>query len=140
RLSIANSGNQRIQVFEPNGEFLFKFGRLTRPGQWGRGTFQWPFAIAINQKNEVYVTDPSLQLVQKFTADGKFITQWGGWGNKPGQFYKPKGIAIDSEDKVYVIDFGNHRGQVFDASGKFLAIFGEGELYPARRAVGATQN
>jgi tripartite motif-containing protein 71 len=131
RLYVTDTGNQRVVVFDRAGKFLFSFGRLTRPGEWGNGTFQWPFAVAVSNKGDVYVTDPSLQLVQKFDSDGKFVTQWGGWGTEPGQFYKCKGIDVDEEGNVYVIDFGNHRGQVFDANGVFLAIFGEGVLYPA---------
>ncbi len=132
RLYVTDSGNQRVQVFDPKGNFLFQFGHLTRPGQWGEGTFQWPFDVAVSPKDFVYVSDPSLQYVQKFDRDGKFVTQWGGWGTEPGQFYKPKGIDVDEAGNVYVIDFGNHRGQVFDENGRFLGIFGEGVLYPVR--------
>lgn len=134
RLYVTDTGNQRIEVFDINGKFLFQFGHLTRPGQWGHGTFQWPFDVAVSPKGFVYVSDPSLQLVQKFDTNGKFLMQWGGWGTAPGQFYKPKGIDVDEEGNVYVIDFGNHRGQVFDENGKFLGIFGEGIMYPASLA------
>jgi DNA-binding beta-propeller fold protein YncE len=130
RLYITDTGNQRVLVFDPEGKFLFSFGHLTRPGEWGGGSFQWPFDVAVAPDGSVYVTDPSLQLVQKFDADGKFIKQWGGWGTKPGQFYKCKGIDVDSRGRVYVIDFGNHRGQIFDSDGNFVALFGEGILYP----------
>ncbi|QOJ20952.1 MAG: 6-bladed beta-propeller [Gammaproteobacteria bacterium] len=130
RLYVSDTGNLRISVFDAKGNFLFTFGRRARPGEWGNGTFLQPFDVAVSPTGEVYVTDPALQLVQKFSSDGKFIKQWGGWGTKPGQFYKCKGIDIGSDGKVYVIDFGNHRGQVFDSDGNFLAIFGEGILFP----------
>ncbi|AVT81427.1 NHL repeat-containing protein [Rhodopseudomonas palustris] len=131
KIYVSDTGNQRIVIYDREGNFVSSFGRLTRPGEWGNGTFQWPFDVAVAPDGSVYVTDPSLQLVQKFDADGKFIRQWGGWGTKPGQFYKCKGIDVDSRGRVYVIDFGNHRGQIFDPDGNFLAIFGEGVLYPA---------
>lgn len=130
RVYVSDTGNFRISVFDRNGKFLFAFGRPPKPGEWGGGTFLQPFDVAVAPTGEVYVTDPALQLVQKFDADGKFIKQWGGWGTKPGQFYKCKGIDVGSDGKVYVIDFGNHRGQVFDSEGNFLAIFGEGVLFP----------
>lgn len=130
RLYVSDTGNNRVVVFNRNGEYLFEFGRKAMPGEWGNGTFLQPFDIAISWKGEVYVTDPAMQLVQKFDLDGKFLRQWGGWGTKPGQFYKCKGIAVGSDGKVFVIDFGNHRGQIFTENGEFLAIFGEGFLFP----------
>ncbi len=132
KLYVADTGNSRVQVFDRKGKFLWKFGHHTKPGEWGNGTFQWPFDLAVAPTGEVYVTDPSLQLVQKFNDKGKFLLQWGGWGTQPGQFYKCKGIDVDSDGRVFVIDFGNHRGQIFDSEGKFLGIFGEGELFPSR--------
>lgn len=131
KLYVTDTGNQRVNVYDPEGKLLGTIGHLTKPGEWGEGTFQWPFDVAVAPDGYVYVTDPSLQLVQKFDADGNFVAQWGGWGTMPGQFYKCKGIDVDSQGRVFVIDFGNHRGQIFDANGKFLAIFGEGLLYPA---------
>lgn len=131
KIYVSDTGNQRVVIFDREGNFIKSFGRLTRPGEWGNGTFQWPFDVAVAPDGSVFVTDPSLQLVQKFDAEGNFIRQWGGWGTKPGQFYKCKGIDVDSRGRVYVIDFGNHRGQIFDGDGNFIAIFGEGVLYPA---------
>jgi tripartite motif-containing protein 71 len=130
QLYVSDTGNNRVVVFNKNGDYLFEFGRRAMPGEWGNGTFLQPFDIAVGRKGDVYVTDPAMQLVQRFSADGKFLMQWGGWGTKPGQFYKCKGIAVGSDGKVYVIDFGNHRGQIFTENGEFLAIFGEGFLFP----------
>jgi tripartite motif-containing protein 71 len=130
RLYVSDTGNYRISVFDREGKHLFAFGRQPKPGEWGNGTFLQPFDVAVAPDGNVYVTDPALQLVQKFDRDGKFLAQWGGWGTKPGQFYKCKGIDVGSDGKVYVIDFGNHRGQIFDPDGKFLGIFGEGVLFP----------
>ncbi|RWP37995.1 NHL repeat-containing protein [Mesorhizobium sp.] len=132
RLYVTDTGNQRVNVYDPNGNLISTIGHLTKPGEWGEGTFQWPFDVAVAPSGDIYVTDPSLQLVQRFDPTGEFVSQWGGWGTMPGQFYKCKGIDIDSQGRVFVIDFGNHRGQVFDRDGKFLAIFGEGLLYPAK--------
>lgn len=130
KLYVSDTANNRISVFNRKGKFLFAFGRHPKPGEWGGGTFLQPFDLAVSKEGFVYVTDPALQLVQKFDAKGKFLTQWGGWGTRPGQFYKCKGIDVGSDGRVYVIDFGNHRGQIFSPNGEFLGIFGEGVLFP----------
>jgi hypothetical protein len=62
--------------------------------------------------------------VQKFTADGTFLTQWGSLGSAPGQLGWPKGIAVDGSGKVYVADSGNGRVQAFTADGAYLAQWG----------------
>jgi len=55
--------------------------------------------------------------VQKYTADGKFILQWGGltW---------PRGVAVDVEGNVYVADTWAHRVQKFDSNGMFITRWG----------------
>ena len=50
--------------------------------------------------------------IQKFDPDGKFICQWGGTGNQPGEFFRPQSLVI--KDKVlWVTDACNHRIQRF---------------------------
>ena len=60
---------------------------------------------------DVYVIDSGNNRVQKFTSDGRFLTKWGIFGSKDGEFAFPKGIARDSAGNVYVVDFANHRIQ-----------------------------
>jgi peptidylamidoglycolate lyase len=56
----------------------------------------------------------------KFSADGKFLFQWGTKGTAPGQFDLPHWVALDAMGKVYVADRENQRIQIFDASGHYL--------------------
>jgi len=64
--------------------------------------------------------------VQKFTSQGTFVTQWGGYevGEAPGKFYGPRDIAVSAGGQVLVTDTGNKRIQVFDQNGTFLRAFG----------------
>ena len=61
--------------------------------------------------------------VIKFDANGKFLMQWGGHGNGPGQFDMPHCLAMDSKGRLYVGDRGNNRIQVFTQDGKFFGQF-----------------
>ena len=83
-----------------------------------------PHSIDIDPEGQVYVADSGNNRVQKFTADGKFITKWGSRGDGDGEFSTPHGVTIDSEDNVYITDMDNFRVQKFDSNGNFLTKWG----------------
>jgi DNA-binding beta-propeller fold protein YncE len=80
------------------------------------------------------VTDTWNHRVEKFTAEGKFLTAWGifGQGETPDSFYGPRGLAVDSEGRVYVTDTGNKRVAVFDPNGNFITDFGSAGFDPGQ--------
>jgi tripartite motif-containing protein 71 len=75
-----------------------------------------PDDVAVDSSGNLYVVDSSNYRIQKFTADGTFITKWGSRGSGNGEFSGPNGIALDSSDYVYVADPCNRRIQVFAPS------------------------
>ena len=93
--------------------------------KWGApGEFSGPAGVAIGGSGNVYVTDFYNNRVQKFDANGTFLTTWGTSGSGEGQFSNPYGIATDASERVYVSDTGNNRVQKFDASATFLTMWG----------------
>jgi DNA-binding beta-propeller fold protein YncE len=62
--------------------------------------------------------------VQKFTPDGRYLGQFGGFGSGAGQFNLPWGIGLDKDGNVYVADWRNDRIQRFTPDGGWLATFG----------------
>ena len=76
--------------------------------------------IAINNLDQLYVTDFNEGRILKFDSDGKLLLEWGSKGTLPGQMHNPTGIAIDGDDNVYVTEFSvNMRVQKFDSDGNF---------------------
>ena len=61
--------------------------------------------------------------IQKFDANGTFITKWGSYGSGDGEFSDPRGITVDSAGYLYVSDYWNNRIQKFDSSGTFITKF-----------------
>lgn len=57
--------------------------------------------------------------VLKFSPDGKFIKQWGGRGEGPGQFFAAHSIEIDANDVLYIADRENMRIELFDTEGNY---------------------
>ncbi len=60
----------------------------------GNGQFNAPVGIAFDSSGNIYVTDVSNNRVQKFTANGVYVSQFGSAGSGNGQFNAPFGIAI----------------------------------------------
>lgn len=80
---------------EPPPRFLLEWGKQGKEN----GQFDFPIGIAINAADEVFVTDFKNSRVQKFTAEGKFLTAFA-----VSAF--PGGIALDQDGNVYVAHFG----------------------------------
>jgi YYY domain-containing protein len=113
RLYVADTWNQRVQVFDHAGRYLL---------EWRAG-FYGPRGLALGPEGTVYVADTGNHRISAFDADGAPVFAWGERGAGPGQFFEPMGLAVDTEGRVYVADNGNARVQIFDARGGFLSAF-----------------
>jgi len=133
---VADTGNSRIVRFDAAGNILTTWGSRTPDGQSppAPGTFVEPWGVALDAQGNVYVADTWNHRIQKFDANGKFLLQWGSFGQPdsgPTGFWGPRGIAVGADGRVYLTDTGNKRVAVFDANGKFLQAFkadGDGAL------------
>ena len=108
------------RLFKP----VLSFGK---PGS-ADGMMNRPWGIAVNDKDEIAVTDNSNHRIQTFIRNGTHLRSFGREGNQQGQFYRPYGIAFYNNN-IIVSDTLNHRVQIFDDQGHYLHQFGEeGEL------------
>ncbi len=132
RIYVADTNNDRVQVFNPDGEFLNQWGSFCDLASGdgcddadGQGQFNAPEGIAYAPVTDtVYVTDSGNDRVQAFSPSGEFRTSWGSSGTDSGQFNLPVGIATDGSGRVFVADVMNHRVQVFDPLGDFIRAWG----------------
>jgi hypothetical protein len=49
----------------------------------------------------------------KYSLDGKFLYQWGTWGDFPGAFWGVHGMAVDQEGNVYTAAVDSGGAQKF---------------------------
>ncbi len=112
---------QQVYHYSADGRLLLTLGERGVAGD-DAAHFNRPTAVAVAKDGSFYVSDGYLNTrVMKFSADGKFLFQWGTRGSGPGQFDLPHWVALDSAGHVYVADRTNSRVQVFDAGGRYLA-------------------
>jgi tripartite motif-containing protein 71 len=122
---VADQLNSRIQRFAPDGRYLGQWGgRPLGDVAPGPGQFLLPVGVAQAADGSVYVSDFGANRVQRFTADGAFVREWGGQGADDGEFDGMTGLTVDRDGFVYVADARNGRVQKFTADGAFVLKFG----------------
>lgn len=144
RIYVADSGNNRIQVFNPDGSFVRQWGSTckldTKEGcqGTGEGQFNEPWGIAVGADGSVYVSDTWNHRIQKFTNEGVFVRAWGVFGSTGGDlgesnlFYGPRALAIGRDGNLAAMDTGNKRIQVFTPNGDFITQWGGGGVVEGR--------
>ena len=115
RFYLTDESLCRIVVFDEAGKPLTHWGAKGS----GDGELDTPSGIAFDSKDHCYVSDTFNNRVQKFTADGRFLSVLGAQA-----LNLPWGVTADSHDNVYVADWGNDRIQKFSPEGQHLAEFG----------------
>ena len=112
-------------------------------GQEGKsiGMLKYPLGVAVNDRDEIAVTELCNSRVSVFSSDGTHLRSFGREGQKNGEFKQPSGIAFDSVGNIVVADCYNHRVQLFDRNGKFLRKFGKyGTLHKLKNPEGLSIN
>lgn len=140
---VTDQGNHRVDEFQANGTFIRAFGAnvggvgvnvCTTTCQAGSsGSNDGEFGEAIGNaavdpvSGDVYVADPSNNRVQRFHANGIFVSSFGGQGSGSGQFgsNSPTRVAVDPSGNVYALDSGspNFRVLKFESDGDPIAVF-----------------
>ncbi len=119
RLYIADYGSGLVIVTD------FK-ERTFRPVNAKGEAMKSPFAVAVDDDENVYVTEQRAQVVAVLDRSGRRIREFGAHE----KLEKPTGIAIDRRRKiVYVVDGGmqsstNHRVLAYALDGRFLRQVG----------------
>ena len=81
-------------------------------GQEGKsiGMLKYPLGVAVNDRDEIAVTELCNSRVSVFSSDGTHLRSFGREGKNNGEFNTPSGIAFDSLGNIVVTDCDNHRG------------------------------
>jgi len=94
RVWVCDRTNDRIQIFDTDGNYLEERTGLLKPD-----------TIYFDPKEDVVYVAELEQQVSVWTLDGELLSKWGGAkpSHKPGEFaYCPHGIWADSRGDLYV--------------------------------------
>jgi DNA-binding beta-propeller fold protein YncE len=124
---VADRGNRRIQVFDPDGTFLREIKidvpappdalpwMGPRPGTNTANTQQpgapWAICITPGATQYLYSADSFPGRVYKLSLDGKVLGYLGGAGRQTKEFGWIHEIACPSENTIYVAELLNWRVQ-----------------------------
>ncbi|MCA9366602.1 hypothetical protein KC722_03420, partial [Candidatus Kaiserbacteria bacterium] len=115
---INRSNPTDIKKINATGDLVTQWGSYGS----GNGQFSLPHIVAVDNSDNVYVTDENFY-VQKFDNNGNFVYKIGGYGTGDGQFSSLIYLAFDSSNNMYATG-SNGTIQKFDISGNFVSRIG----------------
>jgi DNA-binding beta-propeller fold protein YncE len=111
KVYVADTANNRIQIFNGDGTFHSTFGSYGQEND----QFDFPTHIFIDPDNgNIYITDTYNHRIQVYSSDLIYkgtIGVTAESGNDNSHFACPQGVVVDQYGYIYVGDFDNTRIQ-----------------------------
>jgi DNA-binding beta-propeller fold protein YncE len=116
---VSDSGNSRVQVFTPQGQFVRQFGSFGS----GKGQFLHASDLVVDQAGNVYFADEQALTVTKFSPGGQVIWQIGGASGNPDLIGHHHMAAIDPHGRLVMVNDDLQKVLYVDASGREVDAF-----------------
>lgn len=96
RLLVCDRENNRIQLFDPEGEFLEEWTDVSAPGD-----------VWVTDDGTIYVAEQGDSgHVSVWSQQGDLISRFSG--SRGGVMEAPHGLCVDDEGSIYVAEIGEH--------------------------------
>ncbi|MFC1617272.1 carboxypeptidase regulatory-like domain-containing protein [Candidatus Margulisiibacteriota bacterium] len=125
KVYIADTENDRVQVFSLDGTFDENWGTNGSGGDWAEGSREFDAlkGIDLDENGNICIADSDNERIQVFYTDETLVKIGDGvTGTGDMAFDNPQGVVMDANGDIYVADDGNHRIQVIYAEGGVLKI------------------
>ena len=119
---VADTGNDRIQVFSRDGIYLDK---IINPKDSDDALFKKPLRVAVDNSNNMFVLDKEAKQVLVFGPDRNLLYRIGAAEDQPGAYEELYDIAVDSDENLYVlaaIEGNETTVQVFNGPVKIVSF------------------
>jgi predicted membrane-bound mannosyltransferase len=121
---VADTFGWRVRVFDKDLKQVSSFGQPPDTSKTpGPFDLFGPRDIAIDSKNQLWVTDTGNDRIQVYSLQGQYIKTVGSSGKGDGQFDEPVGIDIGKDGTIYIADMYNKRVVELDPDGNYKAQF-----------------
>jgi hypothetical protein len=120
---IADTGNQRLQKFSQEGEFITEIGGFG----WSKEQFDGPVDLSARNGLDVFVADHFNARIERYDKDLHYLASLGSSEEWPEnlQFGFPMGVDISSQGELIVLEGENHRVLKLDVLGNPQRSFGD---------------
>ncbi len=127
RLIVTDPGAHGVHIFDPV-QLKYKF---IQRAEKSKDAMLAPQCVAVDDKDNIYVTDSESGKIFVFNADGKYQHALGSIKGGEGFFKRPTGIAIDNaEQHIYVTDTLRNKIYVLAMNGEVLKTIGKEGTQP----------
>jgi len=113
---VADTNSHRIQIFDKDGRFKFKFGECGKRD----GQLLYPNRVSVvKQTGDIVVTERSpTHQIQIYNKYGQFLRKFGA-----NILQHPRGVCVDSKGRIIVVECKVMRVLIFDLMGNVLQKF-----------------
>lgn len=120
RIYVADSGNNRIVVFRPDGQFQ----RIIMPQE---SPLSNPQGIYADLEGQLYVADTGNSRVVKLDQEGRLLQEYKLPDSNfipEGYRFEPIKLVVDKRGFLYIVSLGSYSGLMqLDADGQFVRFF-----------------
>ncbi|MGD1001327.1 MAG: NHL repeat-containing protein [Candidatus Brocadiia bacterium] len=125
---VADAGNRCIHRFDTTGDFIADIGKRDPEAKLDGLVCPSPYCgLAVDKAGVIYVTNPGMTRVERYSLDGKLLGFWGEGGALPQQFSgccNPTAVALFGDGRVATAEKITPRVKVYDAKGEMRAFIG----------------
>jgi DNA-binding beta-propeller fold protein YncE len=122
RIIVSDPGAQGVHIFD----FADRKYKFIERKDKSKDAMLAPQCVAVDNKDNIYVTDSESGKVFVFEPGGKYVRAIGSLKGGEGYFKRPTGIAVDSaEQRIYVTDTLRNKIFVLDMQGSILRSMGQ---------------
>ena len=121
RIYVADTHNNRIQLFDMQGQILAVMGQADRKGA---GTYWFASGLDSDEKGNIYAMSLYGGFINVYDPAGKLSSTIGKAGYGPGEFNAAYGLAFH-KNTIWVADTRNSRLQHLSLQGDVLCMLGQ---------------